>query len=70
MRGKEQAAKDGRMPATGGVGLYGYDYDPALRERVINEMEAGAVRMMFQWALGRHQHVSDRLHVEREKYPQ
>ena len=50
MRGKEQAAKDGRMPATGGVGLYGYDYDPALRERVINEMEAGAVRMMFQWA--------------------
>ena len=51
MRGKEQAARDGRMPTTGGVGLYGYDYDPALRQRVINETEAGVVRMMFQWAL-------------------
>ncbi len=51
MRGKEQAARNGRMPATGGVGLYGYDYDPTLRQRVINEAEAGVVRMMFQWAL-------------------
>ena len=50
MRGKEQAAKDGRMPATGGIGLYGYDYDPALRRRVINETEADVVRMVFQWA--------------------
>ena len=39
------------MPATGGVGLYGYDYDPALRQRVINEAEAGVVRMMFRWGL-------------------
>ena len=51
MRGKEQAARNGRMPATGGVGLYGYDYDPTLRQRVINEAEAGVVRMMFQWGL-------------------
>ena len=51
MRGKEQAARNGRMPATGGVGLYGYDYDPTLRQRVINEAEAGVVRMMFRWAL-------------------
>ena len=50
MRGEEQAAKDGRMPATGGIGLYGYDYDSALRRRVINETEADVVRMVFQWA--------------------
>ena len=50
MRGKERAARDGRMPATGGVGLYGYNYDRALRQRVINETEAEVVRKMFQWA--------------------
>ena len=51
MRGKEQAARDGRMPSTGGVGLYGYDYNPALRQRTINETEAEVVRMMFQRAM-------------------
>ena len=51
MRGKEQAARNGRMPTTGGVGLYGYDYDSTLRKRIINEKEAAAVRMVFQWAL-------------------
>ena len=50
MRGKERVARDGRMPSTGGVGLYGYNYDHALRQRVINETEAVVVRMMFQWA--------------------
>ena len=51
MRGKAAAARAGRMPATGGVGLYGYDYDPANRCRVINEQEATVVRQMFQWAM-------------------
>ena len=51
MRGKEQAAKNGRMPTTGGVGLYGYDYNRSLRKRTFNETEATVVRMMFQWAL-------------------
>ena len=51
MRGKERAAKDGRMPTTGGVGLYGYDYNRSLRKRTFNETEAAVVRMMFQWAL-------------------
>ena len=51
MRGKEQAAKNGRMPTTGGRGLYGYDYDRPSRKRIIRETEAGVVRMMFQWAL-------------------
>ena len=51
MRGKERVARDGRMPTTGGIGLYGYDYDPVLRQRVVNEAEAVVVRMMFQWAL-------------------
>ena len=51
MRGKERAAKDGRMPTTGGIGLYGYDYDRPSRKRIFNETEAAMVRMMFQWAL-------------------
>ncbi len=50
MRGKERVARDGRMPSSGGVGLYGYDYDTALQQRTINETEAEVVRMMFQWA--------------------
>ena len=51
MRGKAAAARAGRMPATGGVGLYGYDYDPAKKCRVINEQETTVVRQMFQWAM-------------------
>ena len=51
MRGKERVARDGRMPITGGVGLYGYDYDRTEKKRVVNEEEASVVRMMFQWAL-------------------
>ncbi len=51
MRGKEQAARNGRMPTTGGVGLYGYDYNRSLRKRTFNETEATVVRMMFKWAL-------------------
>ena len=51
MRGKEKTARNGRMPTTGGVGMYGYDYDPALKQRIIKEAEAWVVRMMFQWGL-------------------
>ena len=51
MRGKESVAKSGRMPTTGGVGLYGYDYDPDQKLRVVNEEEAAVLRRMFQWAL-------------------
>ena len=51
LRGREQAARNGLMPTTGGRGLYGYDYDRASRRRIINETEAVAVRMMFRWAL-------------------
>ena len=40
MRGKEKTARNGRMPTTGGVGMYGYDYDPALKQRIIKEAEA------------------------------
>ena len=50
-RGKRAVARAGRMPATGGVGLYGYDYDPVQKCRVINEIEALVVRQMFQWAM-------------------
>ena len=67
MRGKEQAARDGRMPSTGGVGLYGYDYNPALRQRTINETETEVVPNDVPTGHGRGQHVPDRLHDEREK---
>ena len=39
------------LPTTGGIGLYGYDYDRPSRKRIFNETEAAMVRMMFQWAL-------------------
>ena len=48
--GKAAVAKSGRLPNGTGSGLYGYDYDPALKIRVINEVEAAVVRRMFQWA--------------------
>ena len=50
-RGRERVAREGRRMANGmGGDLYGYDYDPVLKCRVINEKEAVAVRMMFQLA--------------------
>lgn len=50
-RSKEKIAREGRWPDGNGPGLYGYDYDPVLKVRTVNEAEAAVVRMMFQWAL-------------------
>ena len=51
MLGKDRIAQAGkRLPHGTGQGLYGYDYDPKLKCRVINEREAPVVRMIFQWA--------------------
>lgn len=52
MRGKEAVAKSGRLPCGTGAGMYGYDYDPALGIRTINEAEAQVVRMIFDWFAG------------------
>ena len=49
-RGREKAAKQGRMPVGTGCGIYGCNYDPENKRRVINEKEAAVVRMMFQMA--------------------
>ena len=48
--GKAAVAKSGRLPNGTGSGLYGYDYDPDQKNRVINEVEAAVVRRIFQWA--------------------
>ena len=42
----------GRMPHGSGRGLYGYDYDPDLKIRTINEAEAAVVRKIYHRALG------------------
>ena len=49
-RGREQAARQGRMPVGTGCGIYGCNYVAELKRRVINEKEAAVVRMMFQMA--------------------
>ena len=50
MRGKEAVARSGRLPNGTNTGLFGYDYDRVKMVRTINETEAIAVRLMFQWA--------------------
>ena len=50
MRAKEAVARSGRLPNGTNVGLYGYDYDKVRKVRTVNEKEAAAVRLMFQWA--------------------
>ena len=50
MRGKEAVARSGRLPNGTNTGLFGYDYDRIKKVRTINETEATAVRLMFQWA--------------------
>ena len=50
LRGKERVAREGRRMPIGTGGLYGYDYDPVLKQRTVNEREAPVVQMMFQWA--------------------
>lgn len=46
--GRRRRAEDGKLP-TGGVNLYGYDYDSTTGKRKINTYEAAVVRMMFKW---------------------
>lgn len=48
MKGKDSVARSGRLSCGGP--LFGYDYDPVLKKRTINEKEAAVVRRMFQWA--------------------
>ena len=53
MSTKLAIAKSGRLPVGTGAGLFGYDYDRQNKKRSINEEEAVAVRMGFQWRLDR-----------------
>ena len=48
--GKAAVARTGRLPNGTGAGLYGYDYDKTNKVRVVKEVEANVVRMMFQWS--------------------
>ena len=53
-RGKEALARRGVMPGGVGSGIYGYDYSPELRRRVVNEDEAVVVLWIFcEFADGR-----------------
>ena len=45
--GKEAMARRGLMPGGVGSGIYGYDYSPELRRRVVNEDEAVVVLWIF-----------------------
>ncbi len=49
MRAKEAVARSGRLPNGANFGLYGYDYDKVKKVRTVNEKEAVAVRLMFQF---------------------
>ena len=49
MRGKLAVAASGKMPCGNGRGMIGYNHDPVTGARTINEAEAVAVRMMFEW---------------------
>ena len=46
-RGKRFSALRGRMPVGAGVGLYGYDYDPALKKRKVKLAESIVVERVF-----------------------
>ena len=48
--GKAATAGSGHLPNGTGAGLYGYDYDPVNKIRVINDAEATVVRLIFRWA--------------------
>ena len=51
MATKMAVARSGRLPVGTGVGLYGYDYDRVAKKRDINEAEAVAVRLAYEWRL-------------------
>ena len=46
-RGKRFSALRGQMPVGAGVGLYGYDYDPALKKRKVKLAESIVVERVF-----------------------
>jgi len=54
IRGKKARAKEGRLPTGGAAKPYGYDYikdsDKGGR-RVVNEIEAGWVKKIFEWCI-------------------
>ena len=50
IRGREAAARAGRMPKGMGYGLYGYDYRKGDYERTFNERESPIVKWAFNWA--------------------
>ena len=47
IRGKDTAARSGRMPTGIRVQPYGYDLDPETKKRVVNEVEAEVVVRVF-----------------------
>lgn len=53
LRGKRMRAKEGRIPAGSGIGLYGYSYIPGEKSgqgiRRINDEQAAIVKMIFRW---------------------
>ena len=49
-RAKWFIAGQNKWPDGNGPGLYGYDWDPVNKVRVVNEVQAAVVRQMFQWA--------------------
>jgi len=53
IRGKRMRAKQGRIPAGSGIGLYGYDYirgkENGQGVRKVNEEHAAVVKMIFRW---------------------
>ena len=51
-RGKRAVAAKGKMPTGTGRGLYGYNYDPASKERAILEAEATVVQKVFSLVAG------------------
>ena len=50
MRARIRPARSGILPVGINPGLFGYDYDKVRKVRTVNETEAGAVRLLFQWA--------------------
>ena len=52
LRGKVETAKRNGMPNGCGVGFFGTDYDPETKKRTINDAEAAALRLMFDWWFG------------------
>ena len=48
MRGKEERARNGRIPQGTGRGMYGYIYDSDTGSRVINGEQAAVVRRFFE----------------------